>query len=226
MLPWREEPKPPRDTAKAGFMSARALSTTGYARPFDVDRDGFVMGEGAAVMVLEAEEVARDRGAEPVARVLGGASTADRAHHVTAPHPSPETGAERSPSSSPSPTPVSSRARWPTSTPTDTGTELNDRTGGSAPKGAAERSVSSPASAGEVPRRGEGGRGAKRFFPRTAGEVPRRGEGGRGAKRRPSETLSRGKVRDGSPSETAPLPGSAGTPPVTTGGETWKTPTA
>jgi 3-oxoacyl-[acyl-carrier-protein] synthase II len=82
-----------RDTAKAGFMSARALSTAGYARPFDVDRDGFVMGEGAAVMVLEAEEVARDRGAEPVARVLGGASTAD-AHHVTAPHPTGK-GAER-----------------------------------------------------------------------------------------------------------------------------------
>lgn len=82
-----------RATAREGFRSARALSPSGYALPFDIDRDGFVMGEGAAVMVLEAEEVARARGATPLARVLGAASTAD-AHHVTAPHPEGD-GAER-----------------------------------------------------------------------------------------------------------------------------------
>ena len=82
-----------RKSARAGFLAARALSTSGYARPFDVDRDGFVMGEGAAVLVLEAEEVAEARGATPIATMLGGASTAD-AHHVTAPHPKGD-GAER-----------------------------------------------------------------------------------------------------------------------------------
>ncbi|HZD21784.1 MAG TPA: beta-ketoacyl-[acyl-carrier-protein] synthase family protein [Acidimicrobiia bacterium] len=82
-----------RDSARAGFMAARALSPSGYARPFDVDRDGFVMGEGAAVLILEAEEVAEARGATPVATLLGGASTAD-AYHVTAPHPEGK-GAER-----------------------------------------------------------------------------------------------------------------------------------
>ena len=82
-----------RPSAREGFRAARALSSTGYARPFDVDRDGFVMGEGAAILVLEAEEVATGRGATPLARLLGGASTAD-AHHITAPHPEGD-GAER-----------------------------------------------------------------------------------------------------------------------------------
>ena len=82
-----------RHAAREGFKAARALSPSGYARPFDIDRDGFVMGEGAAVLILEAEEVARARGATPIAVVLGGASTAD-AHHITAPHPE-GTGAER-----------------------------------------------------------------------------------------------------------------------------------
>ena len=82
-----------RQSARAGFVAARALSPTGYARPFDIDRDGFVMGEGAAVLILEAEEVAEARGATPLAVMLGGASTAD-AHHVTAPHPEGD-GAER-----------------------------------------------------------------------------------------------------------------------------------
>ena len=82
-----------RDTARTGFAAARALSPTGYARPFDVDRDGFVMGEGAAVLVLEALDVAEERGAPVIAEVLGAASTAD-AHHITAPHPDGD-GAER-----------------------------------------------------------------------------------------------------------------------------------
>jgi 3-oxoacyl-[acyl-carrier-protein] synthase II len=82
-----------RRSAREGFRAARALSSSGVARPFDVDRDGFVMGEGAGMIVLEAEELAKERGAEPIARILGGASTAD-AHHVTAPHPEGD-GAER-----------------------------------------------------------------------------------------------------------------------------------
>lgn len=82
-----------RNSARAGFIAARALSKSGYAKPFDIDRDGFVMGEGAAVLILEAEEVAKRRGATPMATLLGAASTAD-AHHVTAPHPDGD-GAER-----------------------------------------------------------------------------------------------------------------------------------
>jgi 3-oxoacyl-[acyl-carrier-protein] synthase II len=82
-----------RKSARAGFKAARALSPSGTARPFDIDRDGFVMGEGAAIMILEAEEVAKERGATPLAVLAGGASTAD-AHHITAPHPE-GAGAER-----------------------------------------------------------------------------------------------------------------------------------
>lgn len=82
-----------RKSSHDGFAAARALSPSGYARPFDKDRDGFVMGEGAAIMILEAAEVAEARGATPAAELLGGASTAD-AHHITAPHPEGK-GAER-----------------------------------------------------------------------------------------------------------------------------------
>jgi 3-oxoacyl-[acyl-carrier-protein] synthase II len=82
-----------RATAEEGFKSARALSASGYALPFDEDRDGFVMGEGAAVLVLEAVEMAEARGAPALAEVVGAASTAD-AYHVTAPHPEGD-GAER-----------------------------------------------------------------------------------------------------------------------------------
>lgn len=82
-----------RKSARDGFAAARALSKTGVARPFDVDRDGFVMAEGGAVLVLEDLERATARGATILAEVLGGASTAD-AHHITAPHPEGN-GAER-----------------------------------------------------------------------------------------------------------------------------------
>lgn len=82
-----------RKSSREGFAAARALSPTGYSRPFDVDRDGFVMGEAAAVLILEAADIAERRGATPIADVLGGASTAD-AHHITAPHPAGD-GAER-----------------------------------------------------------------------------------------------------------------------------------
>ena len=70
----------------AGFGNMTALSTSGISRPFDVDRDGFVMGEGAAVLVLEEWEAAEARGATILGEVLGAASNAD-AHHITAPSP-------------------------------------------------------------------------------------------------------------------------------------------
>lgn len=82
-----------RRSAREGFAAARALSPSGYALPFDKDRDGFVMGEGAAILVLEAADTAQDRGAEPLAEIYGATSTGD-AHHVTAPHPE-GLGAER-----------------------------------------------------------------------------------------------------------------------------------
>lgn len=82
-----------RRPAHEGFKAARALSKSGVARPFDIERDGFVMGEGGAILVLEELDRATARGATILAEVLGGASTAD-AHHITAPHPDGD-GAER-----------------------------------------------------------------------------------------------------------------------------------
>ena len=73
-------------TALAGFGNMTALSTSGWSRPFDVRRDGFVIAEGAGVLVLEEWDHAVARGAYIYAELLGSASTAD-AHHITAPSP-------------------------------------------------------------------------------------------------------------------------------------------
>ena len=77
--------------AFGAFDIIRALSTrnddpSAAARPFDCDRDGFVMGEGAALLVLEAADVAQARGAMPYAELLGYAATSD-AYHMIQPRP-------------------------------------------------------------------------------------------------------------------------------------------
>lgn len=84
--------------ALAGFSSMKVLSTnneepTKASRPFDAKRNGFVMGEGCGIVVLESLESAQKRGAKIYAEMLGYGATAD-AHHITAPAPGGE-GAAR-----------------------------------------------------------------------------------------------------------------------------------
>ena len=74
----------------AGLATAKALSTNenpdGACRPFDKDRDGFIMGEGGGAMIIETEEHAKARGAKIYAELAGYANNTD-GHHVTSPHP-------------------------------------------------------------------------------------------------------------------------------------------
>jgi 3-oxoacyl-[acyl-carrier-protein] synthase II len=72
--------------AISGFTNMKALSRSGVSRPFDEGRDGFVLSEGAGVLVLEEWERATRRGATILGELLGSASLAD-AHHITAPAP-------------------------------------------------------------------------------------------------------------------------------------------
>ena len=81
-----------------GFQMLKALSTkrcnepTKASRPFDADRDGFVIAEGAGVMILESEEHAKNRGAKILAEFAGYGATAD-AYHITSPDPTGISGA-------------------------------------------------------------------------------------------------------------------------------------
>ncbi|MDE6622931.1 MAG: beta-ketoacyl-ACP synthase II [Alistipes sp.] len=79
------------EPAVGGFNSMQALSTRNddpehASRPFDKDRDGFVIGEGAGALILEELEHAKARGAKIYCEIVGGGASAD-AHHFTAPHP-------------------------------------------------------------------------------------------------------------------------------------------
>ncbi len=80
-----------KEAGVGGFNAMKALSERNddpktASRPFDKDRDGFVIGEGAGILVLEELEHAKARGAHIICEVAGAAASAD-AHHITAPHP-------------------------------------------------------------------------------------------------------------------------------------------
>ncbi|AJW62525.1 3-oxoacyl-(acyl-carrier-protein) synthase 2 [Elizabethkingia miricola] len=82
------------ESSVGGFNSAKALSTNNEnpqaaSRPFDVNRDGFVMGEGAGAVILEELESAKKRGAHIIAEIVGGGMAAD-AYHLTGTHPDGE----------------------------------------------------------------------------------------------------------------------------------------
>jgi 3-oxoacyl-[acyl-carrier-protein] synthase II len=84
---------PLSDLAIAAFAALEALSPSGRSLPFDRRRDGFVLGEGAAVVVLEREDGAHRRGAPILGRLLGYGATSD-AYHITAPNEDGRTQAE------------------------------------------------------------------------------------------------------------------------------------
>ena len=80
-----------REAGVGGFNAMKALSErnddpTTASRPFDKDRDGFVIGEGAGMLILESLEHAKARGAKIICEIAGAGASAD-AHHITAPHP-------------------------------------------------------------------------------------------------------------------------------------------